>query len=109
MIPLFEPTTVVEKHGFQKSENINSAKGDSGGPMVCLEESPTHAGHWNPVLRGVVSWGEGCARAGKPGVYARVSNYVDWFHSTIKEEFSILAKKSDIRRRLSDFLMLSLD
>jgi len=63
---------------------IDACQGDSGGPMVCLEESQAHPGHWNPVLRGVVSWGEGCARAGKPGVYARVSNYVDWFHETIK-------------------------
>ena len=78
---------------------VDACQGDSGGPMVCLEESQTHAGHWNPVLRGVVSWGEGCARAGKPGVYARVSNYIDWFHKTIKEEFEKCPKNYFIRQK----------
>lgn len=64
---------------------IDACQGDSGGPLICLEESPTLPGHVNPVLRGVVSWGEGCARPGKPGVYARLTNYVDWIHETIKD------------------------
>lgn len=42
----------------------DSCQGDSGGPVV--DE--------NRVQVGIVSWGEGCALAGKPGVYAKVSH-----------------------------------
>jgi trypsin len=56
---------------------VDTCQGDSGGPMF----GRTSGG----VLRvvGATSFGEGCARAGKPGVYARVadSELREWIRS----------------------------
>lgn len=49
---------------------IDSCQGDSGGPMFRKEEG---GGDWVQV--GIVSWGDGCARKGKPGVYSEVSHF----------------------------------
>ncbi|CAM4578074.1 unnamed protein product [Leuciscus chuanchicus] len=50
----------------------DSCKGDSGGPVVCKRK-----------LKGVVSWGKGCAKRGFPGVYTEVCQYTDWIKSVI--------------------------
>ncbi|WP_405873813.1 S1 family peptidase [Streptomyces sp. NBC_00005] len=48
---------------------VDTCQGDSGGPMFRKDD----AGRWIQV--GIVSWGDGCARPGVPGIYSQVSTF----------------------------------
>jgi secreted trypsin-like serine protease len=48
---------------------VDTCQGDSGGPMFRRDA----AGAWIQV--GIVSWGDGCARPNRPGIYSQVSTF----------------------------------
>ena len=56
----------------------DSCQGDSGGPVISGEDVAAR-------LVGTVSYGNGCGRAGVPGVYTRVSYYADWIDAHAAE------------------------
>ena len=88
MVPYVDNATCNERSAYDgrilpgmmcaglRDGGVDSCEGDSGGPLVLR-------GPDGPVLVGVVSWGEGCARKLKYGVYTRVNPYRDWLTKVI--------------------------
>ncbi|XP_070608127.1 urokinase-type plasminogen activator isoform X2 [Erythrolamprus reginae] len=79
-----QPMCKIYYEGHKVNENMlcasdsawksDSCSGDSGGPLTCMSND-------RMVLYGIVSWGDGCAKERKPGVYTRVSRYIPWIDS----------------------------
>lgn len=54
----------------------DACQGDSGGPLYANNDN-------GQVQVGVVSYGNGCAQPGNPGVYADVSQLIPWIESKV--------------------------
>lgn len=49
---------------------IDTCQGDSGGAMIC-----------DNVIKGIVSYGKGCAKPNKPGIYTNVYIHRKWIQA----------------------------
>ncbi|XP_064471757.1 chymotrypsinogen B-like [Ornithodoros turicata] len=68
-----QPITNVFLCAGNRTEGVDSCQGDSGGPLIVKSQR-----QW--YLVGVVSWGVGCATQGMPGVYTRVTEFLDYIY-----------------------------
>ncbi|TDC46657.1 serine protease [Jiangella ureilytica] len=60
--------------GDLENGGVDSCQGDSGGPLLANTGTDV-APEYTQV--GVVSWGNGCALEGFPGIYTQLSNFAD--------------------------------
>jgi secreted trypsin-like serine protease len=85
-VPVVDTTTCNQQESYnnaitpqmlcagQREGGVDSCQGDSGGPLSAGAGPSAR-------LIGIVSWGEGCARRLKYGVYTRVSSVAPWIQS----------------------------
>jgi len=65
--------------------NADSCRGDSGGPLLMRMPSNDNSSMVSPwIVSGVVSFGSRYCASGRPGVYTRVAEYVDWIQEHIE-------------------------
>lgn len=57
---------------------VDACQGDSGGPLMMRVDT-----RW--VQLGIVSFGNKCGEPGYPGVYTRLSEYVEWINENTRD------------------------
>jgi len=63
--------TAVEICAGRPDASVDTCQGDSGGPLA--------VGYGGvPVLAGITSVGNECARVGYPGIYTRITSFIPW-------------------------------
>ncbi|PZC83961.1 hypothetical protein B5X24_HaOG206307 [Helicoverpa armigera] len=62
---------------------VDACQGDSGGPLQVKIPLPILTEGTMHYVIGVTSFGVGCALPGLPGVYTKVSSFIDWIESVV--------------------------
>ncbi|XP_004450798.2 coagulation factor X [Dasypus novemcinctus] len=86
-VPYVDRTTCKLSSSFTITQNMfcagydlnpeDACQGDSGGPHVTRFKDTY-------FVTGIVSWGEGCAKKGKYGVYTKVTSFLKWIERSMK-------------------------
>ncbi|XP_072938238.1 serine protease snk-like isoform X1 [Epargyreus clarus] len=69
---------------------VDTCQGDSGGPIQIKGPQTCSSVFPLSTVIGVTSFGFGCARAGMPSVYTRVSSYIDWIEENVWKQELLL-------------------
>ncbi|XP_017786674.1 PREDICTED: venom serine protease Bi-VSP-like [Nicrophorus vespilloides] len=82
----FDSNERLYLYGIQESLQVcagspgkDTCKGDSGGPLQQVNYNYNNAYD----IHGVTSFGKACLLTESPGVYTRVSNYIEWIESIV--------------------------
>ncbi|XP_053602824.1 vitamin K-dependent protein C isoform X2 [Plodia interpunctella] len=59
----------------------DSCAGDSGGPLLCRDRDMRY------YLQGITSFGDGCGKRGKYGIYTRTAGYVPWIKRVMNDRY----------------------
>ncbi|CAF0787824.1 unnamed protein product [Adineta steineri] len=78
---IIKDPTVQLCAGTMPGGGKDTCQGDSGGPLMMFNSNQT----WE--LIGVLSYGRGCGLPDYPGVYTRVTSYLEWVRATTGSEF----------------------
>ncbi len=87
MLSLQTKVYILDLGGFFVIESyifivLDTCNGDSGGPLMAF----TTSNQW--ILVGVTSYGIGCARSDKAGIYTRIAALQTWFKSNTSNQFT---------------------
>ena len=61
---------------LNEKKSVDTCQGDSGGPIQIEKDGQF-------FIVGITSYGKGCGSPGIPGIYTRVSSFIDWIEERI--------------------------
>uniref|UniRef100_A0A8I3MXZ2 Plasminogen activator n=1 Tax=Canis lupus familiaris TaxID=9615 RepID=A0A8I3MXZ2_CANLF len=65
------------RSGGNQANLHDACQGDSGGPLACMKDN-------RMTLVGIISWDIGCGQKDVPGIYTKVTDYLDWIQDNMQ-------------------------